>query len=263
MSRQRECFDRPRGYGDDSIWFAQLARGGECLIDRALLRARIRSVFCGEAERLAPKPRILDRSRKFQGPGRICLHENGDTIPLLCPRVHLADGASANPSDRRAVNTSGTVTNGTCAAICTHQRNPNAGALPVAAGITTSDITSQMRGPYTAATASAPPNRVTVRRNANDRVRARMNAADQTNATKKCSASPAARPRAPISNMRGPNGTDATPCQNRLNVEPYARMPSRLAHTKSQAAVMSHVATIAAAMLLSFTVLISETPSGS
>src|SRR3954467_15658426 len=133
-------------------------------------------------------------------------------------------------------------------------RNPNAGALPVAAGMTTSDITSQMTGPYTAATASAPPNRATVRRNATNRVSARMNTADHTKATKRCSASPAATPRAPISNMRGPNGTDATPCQNRLNVEPYARMPSRLAHTKSHAAVTSQVTTIAAAMLLFFTV---------
>ena len=48
---------------------------------------------------------------------------------------------------RRAVKTSGIVTKGTCAKICTHHRKPSVGNLPVARGMTASDITSQMRGP--------------------------------------------------------------------------------------------------------------------
>jgi hypothetical protein len=48
---------------------------------------------------------------------------------------------------RRAVKTSGIVTKGTCAKICTHHRNPSVGNLPVARGMAASDITSQMRGP--------------------------------------------------------------------------------------------------------------------
>ena len=48
---------------------------------------------------------------------------------------------------RRAVKTSGIVTKGTCAKICTHHRKPSVGNLPVARGMTASDIISQMRGP--------------------------------------------------------------------------------------------------------------------
>ncbi len=50
----------------------------------------------------------------------------------------------------------GRVTKGGCAKICTHHRKPIAGGRPVANGIATNDIASQITGPYTNATATAP-----------------------------------------------------------------------------------------------------------
>src|SRR4051812_33973473 len=58
---------------------------------------------------------------------------------------HLASSLRSNT--RRAVNTSGIVTNGMCAKICTHQRKPSRGGRPVAIGMTARDITSQITGP--------------------------------------------------------------------------------------------------------------------
>jgi hypothetical protein len=91
MSCQGECFDRPRGYGDDTVRLAQLVRDGESVIDRALLRAPIRCVHRSDAERLASKPRILNASRKVQRLKRPRLCDSGDTIPLLCTDVHVPD----------------------------------------------------------------------------------------------------------------------------------------------------------------------------
>jgi hypothetical protein len=91
MSCQGERFDGPRGYGDDTVRLVQLIRGGESVIDRALLRAPIRRVHRSEAERLASKPRILNVPRKFQRVKRRCLCDSGDTIPLLCTDVHVPD----------------------------------------------------------------------------------------------------------------------------------------------------------------------------
>ena len=69
--------------------------------------------------------------------------------PLMNPFHTIVAAVAPAPmrNARRAVKTSGIVTKGTCAKICTHHRKPSVGNLPVARGMTASDITSQMRGP--------------------------------------------------------------------------------------------------------------------
>ena len=72
-----------------------------------------------------------------------------------------------------------------CAPTWIHQRVPMVGGLLVANGITISDMTSQITGPYTAATAKAPPGvRMASRRAAHVRA-ARMNNDAQVSATAK------------------------------------------------------------------------------
>src|SRR5690242_17394558 len=110
------------------------------------------------------------------------------------------------------MKTIGIVTNGGCAKIWTHQRKPIRGKWPTASGITTSDITSQMIGPYTIATVSAPAGVAIARLSAGHEYTAATNSADQVSATRKWSAMPTTTGFEPLSSTVGPMIVDATPC---------------------------------------------------
>src|SRR5690606_36251379 len=61
----------------------------------------------------------------------------------------------------------------------------------------------------------------------------------QENATNTCIAMPSPVVAAPPSNARAPMSTLATPCQSRVNVDPYAKTLSAVAKRKSTMAVVS------------------------
>jgi hypothetical protein len=66
--------------------------------------------------------------------------------PLAAAGVRPASIADP-PVGRLIIATIGTATNGMCPTSCTHERNTNAGGLPLSNEITPSDITSQIAGP--------------------------------------------------------------------------------------------------------------------
>ena len=86
-------------------------------------------------------------------------------------------------------------------------------------GITSIDIVIHTMGPNTAATAKRPAAEVTVRRTGASFSRME-NTVDHANATAKWIAMPMAAVRLPPLSASGPSGTDATPCQSRVTVDP-------------------------------------------
>lgn len=78
-------------------------------------------------------------------------------------------------------------------------------------GITTSDITNQMKGPYTDATLTEPYREASARRTHAERMTTKTKIADQKNATPQCISIPNAVVRAPPSKAELPASVDATP----------------------------------------------------
>jgi hypothetical protein len=78
-------------------------------------------------------------------------------------------------------------------------------------GITTSDITNQMKGPYTDATLAEPYREATTRRTNAERMTTKTKTADQPKATPQCINTPSAVVRAPPSKAELPTSVDATP----------------------------------------------------
>src|SRR5436305_6192835 len=91
------------------------------------------------------------------------------------------------------------------------------------------------------ATAKAPNGRAVARLNEGEPATAKTKMADQVIATRRWSMSPRATDRVPMPSALGPITVEATPCQRRANVDPYAKTLKALAQTKSHAAVTSQV----------------------
>jgi hypothetical protein len=77
--------------------------------------------------------------------------------------------------------------------------------------MTASDITSQIEGPYTAATFSTPKRDASTRWTIAERITPKMKTADQPNATPTCISMPIAIARLPPVSAPGPMSVDATP----------------------------------------------------
>src|SRR5690349_21690398 len=128
-----------------------------------------------------------------------------------------------------------------CPRSWTHQRVVIDGGRPVAIGMTIRDITHQIAGPYTTATARMPAD-VAIRRRRDAQFDARVrNTADQVKATQTWRRIPTSAVRAPPCIADGPTTADATPCQSRVTVERYAKTLRQLAKIPSMIAIVIQV----------------------
>src|SRR5215510_2144093 len=141
---------------------------------------------------------------------------------LLTRAVLLAVGLYRT-SDRETPlpidHTIGIPTNGMWPISWTNQRILIAGGRCKRSGMTASDITIQMKGPYSDATLTTPYGELSNLRIHCARLANNRNTTDHPKATPKCIRTPIANVKAPPLNASGPSSVLATPRKRRCTVE--------------------------------------------
>src|SRR5215510_6791727 len=174
----------------------------------------------------AGRVRRIDRTRRdhpraLRGP--LPLGRRAEAGRFEAGRDQAVDQGRYRSSDRGAPlqidHTIGIPTNGMWPISWTNQRILIAGGRCKRIGMTASDITIQMKGPYSDATLTTPYGELSNLRIQRARLRINRNTTDHPKATPKCIRTPIANVRAPPLNASAPSSVLATPRKRRCTVE--------------------------------------------